>query len=70
MTSLIIYGIGAVIALILGLIILFKEESCLRIFKEENDKLQIEMLAPLTLLSWISVVLIAYRLIKDKNCLA
>lgn len=67
MELLIFYNIGATIAFILSLILLFKED------KEEKESgyyLQAGMIAPLTLLSWISVMLIIYRFIKDKNCLA
>ena len=64
MELLIFYIIGAVVALILGLILLIKEE------RKNEYPLQVGMIAPLTLISWISVMLIIYRFIKDKNCLA
>lgn len=63
MILLIFYNIGAVIAFILGLILLFKED------KEEKENgcyLQAGMIAPITLLSWISVMLIIHRFIEKK----
>ena len=50
MILLIIYNIGAIIALMLGLILLFKEE--------DKHCLQAGMLAPMTLMSWITVILL------------
>lgn len=52
----IIYIIGVIIALILGIILISKEEK--------KDDLEYGMMAPLMLLSWISVILILWR--KDK----
>ena len=48
------YIIGTVIALMLGYRLLYKE-------KDKKD-LQYEMLIPLTLMSWISVFLILWKL--------
>ena len=53
MILLIIYNIGAIIALILGLILLFKEE--------DKHYLQAGMIAPMTLLSWITIVLLVWK---------
>lgn len=53
MILLIIYNIGAIIALILGLILLFKEE--------DKHYLQVGIIAPMTLLSWITVVLLIWK---------
>ena len=52
----IIYIIGVIIAFILGIILISKEEK--------KDDLEYGMMAPLMLLSWISVILILWR--KDK----
>ena len=54
-----IYFIGCIIALILGLIIFFKES------KENKKELQLEMLCPLVLMSWLSVILVVIKL-RDK----
>ena len=53
MILLIIYNIGAIIALILGLILLFKEK--------DKYYLQVGIIAPMTLLSWITVVLLIWK---------
>ena len=52
----IIYIIGVIIAFILGIILISKEKK--------KDDLEYGMMAPLMLLSWISVILILWR--KDK----
>ena len=59
MISVYIYFIGCIVALILGLIILFKED------KENKKELQPEMLCPLILMSWLSVLLLV--LYKDNK---
>ena len=52
-----IYFIGLVIAFILG---------CRLLYKERNKKdIQYDMIAPLTLMSWVSVFLILWKC-KDK----
>lgn len=50
------YIIGVLIAFILGCILIYKEKN------EEN--LQYGMIAPLALLSWISVILILWKFRK------
>ena len=55
----IIYLIGCFIAFLLGIRLLYKEEH-----KKEKE-IQYGMLAPLTLMSWISVFLILWKL-RDK----
>ena len=52
----IIYLIGVIIAFILGIFLIVKEER--------KDNLEYSMIAPLMLLSWISVILILWR--RDK----
>ena len=52
----IIYISGVMMAFILGIILISKEEK--------KDDLEYGMIAPLMLLSWISVILILWR--KDK----
>ena len=50
----IFYLIGVLIAFILG---------CRLIYKESNKKnLQYEMIAPLAIMSWVSVILILWKL--------
>lgn len=61
----IIYLIGCFIALLLGLRLLYKEECRLIYSKKKERTLQYEMLAPLTIMSWISVFLILWKL-RDK----
>ena len=55
------YIIGVIIAFIMAIILLIKEE------KDEKDKktLQHGMIAPIAILSWISVYLMFFKL-KDK----
>ena len=59
MISVYIYFIGCIVALILGLIILFKED------KENKKEFQPEILCPLILMSWLSVLLLV--LYKDNK---
>ena len=61
----IIYLIGCFIALLLGLRLLYKEECRLIFSKEKERTLQYGILAPLTLMSWISVFMILWK-IRDK----
>jgi hypothetical protein len=56
----IIYLIGCFIALLLGIRILYKEEC-----NSKEKEIQYGMLAPLTLMSWISVFLILWE-IRDE----
>lgn len=53
----IIYLIGCFIALLLGMRLLYKEEN--------NDDIDTSVIAPLIIMSWISVFLILWKL-KDK----
>ena len=53
----IIYLIGCFIALLLGLRLLYK--------KENNDDIDLSVIAPLILLSWFSVFMILWK-IRDK----
>ena len=62
MKLLIFYTIGTIVALILGLYLLYKEE--------DKQDLQVGMIAPIALMSWISVILIIRKIIKDNNSLA
>ena len=48
------YLIGAVIAFLLGCRLIYNDK--------EKDKSQYGMIAPLTLLSWISVILVLWKL--------
>jgi len=52
----VIYLIGMILAFILGIILISKEEK--------KDDLEYGIMAPLVLLSWISVILILYK--RDK----
>ena len=58
----IIYLIGSLIALILGCRLLYKEECKLIYSKEKKRTLQYGMLAPLIIMSWISVFLILWKI--------
>jgi len=53
----IIYLIGCFIALILGIRLLYKEK--------DNDEIDTSVIAPLIIMSWISVFLILWK-IRDK----
>jgi len=55
-----IYLIGCFIALLLGIRLLYKEG-----YNSKEKEIQYGMLAPLTLMSWISVFLILWK-IRDK----
>lgn len=52
----IFYIIGVLIAFILGCILIYKEKN--------KENLQYGMIAPLALLSWISVILILWKFRK------
>jgi hypothetical protein len=54
-----IYLIGCFIAFLLGMRLLYKEE------RKKEKEIQYGMLAPLTLMSWISVFIILWK-IRDK----
>ena len=51
------YVIGVIVSFILGCILIFKEE--------DKKNTQYEMIAPMALLSWITVVLILWKY-RDK----
>lgn len=53
----IIYLIGCFIALVLGMRLLYKEK--------DNDEIDTSVIAPLVIMSWISVFLILWK-IRDK----
>lgn len=53
----IIYLIGCFIALLLGIRLLYKEKN--------NDEIDTSVIAPLIIMSWISVFLILWK-IRDK----
>ena len=53
----IIYLIGCFIALLLGMRLLYKEKN--------NDDIDVSVIAPLIIMSWISVFLILWKL-RDK----
>lgn len=53
----IIYLIGCFIALLLGIRLLYKEK--------DNDEIDTSVIAPLVIMSWISVFLILWK-IRDK----
>lgn len=53
----IIYLIGCFIALLLGIRLLYKEKN--------NDDIDMSVIAPLIIMSWISVFLILWKL-RDK----
>jgi len=53
----IIYLIGCFIALLLGIRLLYKEKN--------NDDIDMSIIAPLIIMSWISVFLILWKL-RDK----
>lgn len=52
-----IYLIGCFIALVLGMRLLYKEK--------DNDEIDTSVIAPLVIMSWISVILILWK-IRDK----
>lgn len=58
----VLYVIGAMTALSLGMIEFIYEKFCDKYNNDRKDSLQIAYIVPLTLLSWVSVIaLLTYR---------
>lgn len=65
MNGFIFYGIGCIIALIIGIYeAIISIKSCK---DEEKDNLQLGMIAPMVLLSWLTVIMFVASDYKIRN---